>query len=115
MKLNGLLVSRDRPSLRVLAALLDVLQIEHQTCHSSADAVEVLVRGHHSALIVDFDLAGAGQVARMAQMVTPQRKPVVYAMVSAFTPVGAILPVTHWRRWCIFALEPERCPRLCLI
>ena len=88
MELTALLVSRDRPSLRVLAALLDVLQIEHQTCHSSADAVELLVRRHHSALIVDFDLPGAGQVARMAQMVTPQRKPVVYAMVSAFTPVG---------------------------
>lgn len=91
MKLTALLVSRDGPSLRVLAALLDVLQIEHQTCHSSADAVELLVRGHHSALIVDFDLAGAGQVARMAQMVTPRHKPVVYAMVSAFTPVGGAL------------------------
>ena len=88
MKLTALLVSRDRPSLRVLAALLDVLQIEHQTCHSSADAVELLVRGHHSALIVDFDLVGAGQVARMAPMAMPQRKPAVYAMVSAFTPVG---------------------------
>jgi len=88
MKLNALLVSRDRPSLRVLVALLDVLQIEHQNCHSSAEAVELLVRGRHSALILDFDLAGAGQVARMAQMVTPQRKPVVYAMVGAFTPVG---------------------------
>jgi len=88
MKLNALLVSRDRPSLRVLVALLDVLRIEHQACHSSADAVELLVRGYHSALLVDFDLAGAGQVARMAQMLTPQRKPAVYAMVSAFTPVG---------------------------
>lgn len=88
MKLTALLVSRDRPSLRVLTALLDVLQIEHQTCHSSADAVEWLVRGHHSALIVDFDLVGAGQVARMAPMATPRRKPAVYAMVSAFTPVG---------------------------
>ena len=88
MKLTALLVSRDRPSLRVLTALLDVLQIEHQTCHSSADAVELLVRGHHSALILDFDLVGAGQVARMAPMATPRRKPAVYAMVSAFTPVG---------------------------
>jgi hypothetical protein len=88
MKLTALLVSRDRPSLRVLTALLDVLQIEHQTCYSSADAVESLVRGHHSALILDFDLVGAGQVARMAPMATPRRKPAVYAMVSAFTPVG---------------------------
>jgi hypothetical protein len=88
MKLNALLVSQHRPSLRVLAALLDVLQIEHRTCHSSADAVELIVQGHHSALMLDFDLPGAGQVARMARMASPQRRPVVFAMVGAFTPVG---------------------------
>ena len=47
MKLNALLVSQDRPSLRVLTAILDVLEIEHQTCLSSAEAVELLVQGHH--------------------------------------------------------------------
>jgi hypothetical protein len=88
MKLNALVMSRDQPSLRVLAAVLDVLEIEHQTCLSSAEAVELLVHGHHSALILDFDLPGAGQVARMARMASPQRRPVVFAMVSAFTPVG---------------------------
>src|SRR5271170_4300246 len=88
MKLNALVVSRDHPSLRVLAAVLDVLQIEHQTCHSSAEAVELLVHGHYSALVLDFDLPGAGQVARMAHMASSQRRPVVFAMVSAFTPVG---------------------------
>jgi hypothetical protein len=88
MKLNALLVSQDRPSLRVLTALLDVLEIEHQTCPSCAEAVESLVHGHHSALVLDFDLPGAGQVARMARMASLQRRPVVFAMVSAFTPVG---------------------------
>ena len=88
MKLNALLVSQDRPSLRVLEALLDVLHFEHQTCLSSSEAVERLVHGHHSALVLDFDLPGAGQVARMAHMASPQRKPVVFAMVGAFTPVG---------------------------
>jgi hypothetical protein len=88
MKLHALLVSQDRPSLRVLTALLDVLEIEHQTCGSCSEAVELLVREHHSALMLDFDLPGAGQVARMARMVSPQRKPVVFALVGAFTPVG---------------------------
>jgi hypothetical protein len=88
MKLNALLVSQHRPSLRVLAALLDVLQIEHQTCVSAGKAVELLVQGHHSALMLDFDLPGAGQVARMARMASLQRRPVVFAMVSAFTPIG---------------------------
>jgi len=39
MKRNALVMSRDHPSLRVLAAVLDVLEIEHQTCLSSAEAV----------------------------------------------------------------------------
>jgi hypothetical protein len=88
MKLNALLVSQDRPSLRVLTALLDVLEIEHQTRGSCAEAVELLVHGHHSALVLDFDLPGAGQVARISRMASLQRRPVVFAMVSAFTPVG---------------------------
>jgi len=88
MKLNALLVSQDRPSVQVLEALLDVLHVEHQTCLSSSEAVELLVHGHFSALVLDFDLPGAGQVARMARMASPQRKPVVFAMVGAFTPVG---------------------------
>lgn len=86
--MNALVMSRDHPSLRVLAAILDVLEIEHQTCPSSADAVELLVHGHHSALVLDFDMPGAGQVARMARTLSPQRRPVVFGMVSAFTPVG---------------------------
>ncbi len=88
MKLSALLVSQDRSSLRVLEALLDVLHIEHQACDSSGEAVELLVHGHHSALVLDFDLPGAGQVARIARMASLQRRPVVFAMVSAFTPVG---------------------------
>lgn len=88
MKLNALLMTRDRPSLPVLTAVLDLLAIEQQTCFTSADAVELLVQGHYSALVLDFDLPGAGQVVRMARMASPRRRPVVFAMVSAFTPVG---------------------------
>lgn len=89
MRPNALLVSQDPPSLRVLRAMLDALEIEHQLCSSSGEAVELLVQGHWSALVLDFDLEGAGQVAAIARMVSPQRRPVVFAMVSAFTAVGA--------------------------
>jgi len=91
MRLNALLVSDDRPSLRVLGALLDVLQIEHQTSNSAGEAVELEVRGHYSALMLDFDLPGAGRVAQMARMASPGRRPVVFALVSAFTSVGGAL------------------------
>jgi hypothetical protein len=88
MKLNALLVTRDRPSVPVLTAVLDLLGIEQQTCSSSAKAVELLVQEHYSALVVDFDLPGAGQLVRMAHMASARRRPVVFAMVGAFTPVG---------------------------
>ena len=88
MRRNALLVSQDSASLRVLTAMLDALEFDHHTCPSSAEAVELLVQGHWSALVLDFDLPGAGQVAAMARMASPQRRPVVFAMVSAFTPVG---------------------------
>ena len=88
MKHNALEMSRDQPSLRVLTAVLDVLEIEHQSCVASVEAVELLVHGHHSAVVLDFDLPGAGLVARMARMASPHRRPVVFGLVSAFTAVG---------------------------
>ncbi len=81
-------MTRDRPSLLVLTAVLDLLGIDRQTCPTAGEAVELMLQGHHSALVLDFDLPGAGQVVRMAHMVSPRRRPVVFAMVSAFTPVG---------------------------
>jgi len=81
-------MTRDRPSLRVLGATFGVMQIEQKTCHDSAEAIELLVQGHHSALVLDFDLPGAEQVARLAHLAAPRKRPVVFAMVSAFTPVG---------------------------
>ena len=81
-------MSQDSASLRVLTAMLDALEFDHHTCPSSAEAVELLVQGHWSAVVLDFDLPGAGQAAAMARMASPQRRPVVFAMVNAFTPVG---------------------------
>jgi len=87
MKLNALLMSRDHASLRVVASALDGLGIEYQVCLSSAEAVELLVQGQYSAVVLDFALPGAAQVARMARMASPQRRPVVFAMIGALTPV----------------------------
>jgi len=87
MKLNALLMTRDRASVRLLTAALDDLQIGRQVCLSAADAMELLVREQFSALILDFALPGAAQVARMARMASPQRRPIVFAMLGALTPV----------------------------
>ena len=88
MKRNALLLCRHQSSLRMLAGLLDDLQIEQEVCLSADEAVEMLVQSHYSALVLDFDLPGASQVARLARMAPAHRRPVVFAMVSALTHVG---------------------------
>ncbi len=87
MKLNALLMSRNQSALRLLAAALDELAIERQICFSAAEGMELLVQGHHSAVVLDFALPGAAQVAKMARMASPQRRPVVFAMLGVLTPV----------------------------
>jgi CheY-like chemotaxis protein len=87
MRLNALLMTRDQASLAMLTAALGELQIERQVCSSSSEAIERLVQGQFSALILDFALPGAAQVARMARMASPQRRPVVFAMLGVLSPV----------------------------
>ncbi|MBZ5719332.1 MAG: PilZ domain-containing protein [Acidobacteriia bacterium] len=91
MRLNALLLCRDQQSLRTLAAALDEFEIEQETCLSSTEAMALLAQGHYSALILDFELAGAPQVARMARLAPPQRRPVVFAMIGALTGIANVL------------------------
>jgi CheY-like chemotaxis protein len=90
MKRNALIMCRQQPPLRILAGLLDELSVEQEVCLSADEAVEMLVQGHYSALVLDFDLPGASQVARLARMAPAHHRPVVFAMVSPLTHVGEI-------------------------
>ncbi len=88
MKLNVLLMCRNQASLRILGTAFHGIGIEPEVCLSAPDAMELLVKGHYSALVLDFDLPGAVQVARMARMISPDRRPVIFTMIGAMTPVG---------------------------
>jgi DNA-binding NarL/FixJ family response regulator len=87
MKRNSLLMCRNQPSLRMLADMLDELQVDQEMCVSADDAMESLLQGHYCALVLDFDLPGASHVARLARMAPANRRPVVFAMVGARTHV----------------------------
>jgi hypothetical protein len=89
MRLNALLMCREQQSLRALAAALDELAIEQEVCLSAPQAMELLMQGHYSALVLDFDLPAAAQVARVARMAPAQRRPVVFAMIGVLTGVAA--------------------------
>jgi CheY-like chemotaxis protein len=88
MKFNCLLMCREQPSLRVLAAALEGLEVEQEVCLSAPEAVELMTPGRYSALVLDFDLPGAAQVARMARLAPPHQRPVVFAMIGAQTGIA---------------------------
>lgn len=89
MHLNALLMCREHESLRVMAAALDYLAIEQEVCLSAPEAMEAMAQNHYSALVLDFDLPAAAQVARMARSAPAQRRPVVFAMIGALTDIAA--------------------------
>src|SRR5690242_11215203 len=89
MRLNALLMCRDHESLRMLVGALDELDIDEEVCVSEAEAMELMALEHYSALVVDFDLPGAAQLARMARLAPAQRRPVVFAMINERTDIGS--------------------------
>jgi CheY-like chemotaxis protein len=89
MKLNALLMCRDHEPLRLLVGALDELGIDAEVCVSEAEAMELLALGYYSALLVDFSINGAIQVARMARVAPAQRRPVIFAVIDGLTDVGS--------------------------
>jgi len=87
MKLNALVMCRNQHSLRLLGAVLDEVGIEQEASVSAPETLELLVRGHYSALVLDFDVPSAATVARIARVMTPDRRPVVFAVIGALTAI----------------------------
>jgi hypothetical protein len=76
----------DRKSLPAVEASLEQLGIELVRCHSWQSALESVVSGRCSTIIVDFDLPGAGEVVRMAAMLPPAQRPTLLAVASQAWP-----------------------------
>jgi ActR/RegA family two-component response regulator len=91
MKLNALLLCRNQQSLAVLKGELEELGIAGTVCESAAETMGLLAQNHQSALVLDFDLPGALQVARVARTLSAERKPVIFAMIGTMTPVGGAI------------------------
>lgn len=88
MAFNSLVMCRDEQSLQVLSAAMDVLAMEQARCGSAPEALDRMVREHHSALVLDFDLPNAELVARMARLAPAHSRPVIFAMIGARTEIG---------------------------
>lgn len=86
MRQSAAVLCQDESSLRTLEATLGDLGIEVEACPSGQKALESVMAGRCSTLIVDFDLPGAEEVIRMASLLPPAQKPVLLAVASRAWP-----------------------------
>lgn len=86
MRQVAAVLCHDKPSLHTLRETLLDLGIELMNCSSPQQALHFVVSGRCSTLIVDFDLAGAEEVIRMAALLPPAQKPALLAVASRVWP-----------------------------
>jgi CheY-like chemotaxis protein len=86
MRQSAAVLCHDKRSLQTLEAALEVLEIELVNCPSGQAALELVMTGRCSTLIVDFDLPGADEVIRMAALLPPAQKPDLLAVASRAWP-----------------------------
>jgi CheY-like chemotaxis protein len=86
MRHSAAVLCNDKRSLQTLEASLEELGIELEKCSSGQKALELVMTGHCSTLIVDFDLPGADEVIRMAALLPPAQKPDLLAVASRAWP-----------------------------
>ena len=86
MRQTAAVLCHDKPSLRTLQAALLDLGIDMMNCSSHQEALQLVVSGRCSTLIVDFDCAGAEDAIRMAALLPPSQKPALLAVASRVWP-----------------------------
>jgi len=86
MRQSAAVLCHDKRSLQTLETSLDQLNMEFVNCGSQKEALELVMNGQCSTLIVDFDLAGAEEVIRMAALLPVGQKPVLLAVASRAWP-----------------------------
>jgi len=86
MRKSAAVLCQDKRSLDILAATLDHLGIDLRSCRSNQEALELVMAGDCSTLIVDFDLPGAEETVRMATLLPPAQKPNLLAVASRAWP-----------------------------
>ena len=86
MRQSAAVLCRDNASLKTLSTMLEDLGIEVLNCANSQEALEFVIAGRCCTLIVDFDLAAAKEVVRMAGLLPETQKPVLLAVASRAWP-----------------------------
>lgn len=86
MRQSAAVLCHDHRSLETLRGTLQDLGMELTNCGSEQHALESIMSGQCSTLIVDFDLPGAREVMRMADLLSEAQKPKLLAVASRAWP-----------------------------
>ncbi len=86
MPQSAAVLCHDKRSLQTLKTTLEEFDIELVNCPSGQAALELVMTGQASTLIVDFDLPGADEIIRMASLLPPLQKPTLLAIACRAWP-----------------------------
>jgi hypothetical protein len=86
MRQAAAVLCQDKPSLQTLHDTLLQLGVGPMNCSSQQEALQLVVSGRCSTLIVDCDLSGAEDAIRMAALLPPSQKPALLAVASRVWP-----------------------------
>jgi len=86
MRPTAAVLCQDKRSLSTLETTLHKLGLDLVKCSSGQEALELVMAGRCSTLIVDFDLEGAEEIIRMAALLPAGQKPALLAVASRAWP-----------------------------
>lgn len=93
MKMNALVMSRNTSAIKALVTAFAELGMEYQVSLSPSETLERIAAGHYSALVVDFDLSHAVEVAKAARAMPTKLKPVLFGMIGSGTSIASVFQV----------------------
>jgi|GEM_PF-1381870 ActR/RegA family two-component response regulator len=88
MHRSAALLCQDPAALQALRSVLAQMEIEPVMCHSQSDAMEQILSKRCTALVVDFDVPGAAEVAKLAGILEAWQRPAVMAMTGVWPGSG---------------------------
>lgn len=86
MRQAAAILCNDQPSLDILNMVLEQLHIGLIECRSQEQALELVMDGECSTLVVDFNLPGADEAIRMANLLPESQKPTLIAIAMRAWP-----------------------------
>jgi len=82
MPRSAVLLCHDASALRTLKTALEHVGIEPTICRSNPEVMELVLGSGCTVLIADFDVPEAAETLKMAALLTPPQRPLLFAMTA---------------------------------